>query len=186
MALFELFSVALALSLDAFGISISIGLKDKLTINKKILFILSFGFFQFLLSAFGMLMGRAFNRYILVIPDVIGGVIVAIIGTLMIKEAISNKQESESIIMKKGIFIILGISVSIDALIIGFTVISKILSVYIGIIDTIFIGFISFIMSAIGFYIATHLKKIEIIERYSQYLAGIILILFGIKIMIFG
>ncbi len=184
MSLFELFSIAIALSLDAFGVAISIGLRYILTVNKKIFFIVSFGFFQFLLAASGLLIGKLFNQYIFLVPDLISGIIVMIIGILMIKEAFQNNEES--IIMKPGIFIILGISVSIDALMIGFTVISKATFLYLGVIHTLFIGLITLIMTIIAFFIAKYLKKIEIVEKYSQYLGGIILILFGLKMMIFG
>lgn len=177
MSLFELFSIAFALSLDAFGVAISVGLKHSLKINKKILVILSFGFFQFFLSSAGLVIGKLFNQYVFKIPNFICGLTIMIIGILMIKEAMQNGEES--IIIKPGIFIILGISVSIDALMIGFTVINKF-------VHTIFIGIITLLMTIIAFFIAKYLKKIEIIERYSQYLGGIILILFGVKILIFG
>ena len=184
MSLFELFSIAIALSLDAFGVAISIGLKYSLNASRKILTIVSFGFFQFFLSAIGLFIGTLFNQYVFNIPDFIGGLTVMIIGVLMIHESIQNKQES--IIMKPGIFIILGISVSIDALMVGFTVISKATLIYAGFVHTIFIGLITLLMTIIAFFTAKHLKRIELIEKYSQHLGGVILILFGIKMLLFS
>lgn len=82
-------------------------------------------------------------------------------------------------------YIILGISVSIDAAVVGFTVFNKINSNYIIILQSLFIGIITFIISNIGFLVAKVLKRIELIKRYANYIGGVILVLFGIKMMFF-
>lgn len=82
-------------------------------------------------------------------------------------------------------YIILGISVSIDAVVIGFTVLNKISSSLIIFSDTIYIGIVTFIFSAVGFFIARYLKRIQLIEKYADYLGGIILIAFGLKMIFF-
>lgn len=184
MSLFELFSIAIALSFDAFGVAISIGLKHSLKLNKKIYIIISFGFFQFFLSAAGLFIGILFNQYVFNIPDYVGGLSIIIIGVLMIKEAVQKREEPVTI--ETHIFIILGISVSIDALMVGFTVLSKTTLIYVGFAYTLFIGLVTLLITIIAFLIANSLKKIEIVEKYSQYLGGIILILFGIKMLVFN
>jgi len=185
LSLFELVSISFALSLDAFGVAISLGFKHILSVSKKMLFIASFGFFQFFLSFCGLFIGKLFNQYVFMVPSYLSGVIVLLVGIFMIKEAIQNKKQ-ESIIMNKAIFIILGISVSVDALMIGFTVISRISFLFTGFTYTLFIGFVTLIMTFSAFLAAFYLKRIEIIERYSEYIGGIILILFAIKMIILG
>ena len=50
MELYPLFIIALALSLDAFGVALCIGLNNQAKFKNKTGFTISFGFFQFLFS----------------------------------------------------------------------------------------------------------------------------------------
>lgn len=183
MSFYSLFMVALALSLDAFSISLCTGLNNKLKINEKLRFSMSFGFFQFFLSLAGSYFGYLINTYILTIPKVIGGIIIGIVGILMLKEGIKNT--GECVLVKKGMEIVLGISVSIDAFVIGFTLLNKVSSNLLLFRDTLFIGLVTLFMSAMALYFARFLRKINIFARYADYLGGIILIIFGIKMIFF-
>lgn len=177
----SLFIVALALSLDAFSISLCTGLNNKLSFIEKLRFPISFGFFQFLLSLSGAYLGFIVNSYVLAIPKVIGGIVIVIVGGFMLREGIKNS--SECILIKKGMEIILGISVSIDAFVIGFTLLNNIKSNIILIEQTLFIGIISLLMSLGALYVSKLLRKIDIFTKYSDYLGGVILILFGFKMI---
>ena len=86
MSVFGVFVIGIALAMDAFGISIGIGVNSIITRKKKIAYILSFGFFQFLFTLIGGGMGYYFDTYILPIPSVLGGIIVGAIGILMIMD----------------------------------------------------------------------------------------------------
>ena len=181
MGFYELLIIALALSLDAFGVALGIGLNDKARFNNKIAFAISFGFFQFLFAFVGAFAGFLFNTYVAAVPNIIGGIIIALVGVLMIKEGLEDKDECP--LLNAKMYIVLGISVSIDAMVVGFTAFNKVLSNTILLQDTLFIGIVTFIMSIGAFFISRYLKRIEAVGKYADYIGGVILILFGLKMI---
>ncbi|PRR81369.1 manganese efflux pump MntP family protein [Clostridium luticellarii] len=183
MEFYSLFLIALALSLDAFGVSLCIGLNEIITRKNKIQFIISFGFFQFFFAICGAYAGFLFNKYIASVPEVIGGALVLIIGILMLKDGLKSKEEC--LFIKPEMVIVLGISVSIDALVIGFTTLNDIESNLSVLYSTLFIGMTTFLISLAAFLISRYLRKIHIVSKYADYIGGIILIIFGIKMMFF-
>lgn len=183
MSLYGLTIIAVALSLDAFGVALCVGLNGGLRFRNKLLFAFSFGLFQFLFSIIGAYAGYYFNTYIVSIPKVVGGIIIAIVGVLMIREGIGDKEQN--IFLDPKMYVVLGVSVSIDAIVIGFTALNNIQSNLVILNNTLYIGVVTFIISCIGFFIAKYLKKIQVVEKYADYLGGIILILFGLKMIFF-
>ncbi|OFI05876.1 manganese efflux pump MntP [Clostridium acetireducens DSM 10703] len=183
MTFYSLFIIAIALSLDAFGVALSVGLDRKVALKNKILFSLSFGFFQFLFSYIGSYAGFLFNTYIASMPKLIGGVVITIVGIVMFKEGFEKK--SENIFLNPKMYFILGISVSIDAVVIGFTVLNNIINNLIVFKYTLFIGLVTFIVSGIAFIISKYLNKVDIISKYADFIGGIILVIFGLKMIIF-
>jgi Predicted membrane protein len=183
MSFYSLFLIAIALSLDAFGVALCIGLNTGVSRNNKVLFVASFGFFQFLFSIIGAYAGFLFNTYIASVPQIIGGVLITIVGIMMLKEGFQSKEECP--LIKPGMFIILGVSVSIDAMVIGFTVLNNISSSLLIFKNTIFIGVITLIMSSIAFIIARYLNRIALVSKYADYIGGVILVIFGMKMMFF-
>lgn len=183
MGLGDLLLVALAVSLDAFGVALCIGLNDKATKVQKLLFGISFGFFQFLFSLLGGFGGKFFTEKVASVPSVIGGIIIAIVGIMMIKEGLENKGECP--ILHPKMYLVLGISVSIDAIVVGFITLSNITAVYTLISYTLLIGAITLVMCIIAFIISRYLSKIELIGKYADYIGGVILILFGLKMIFF-
>lgn len=183
MNIFDIVVIGTALSLDAFGVSLSIGLNSKVRRMNKYMFAISFGFFQFAFAFLGGLFGNLFNVYILEVPSVIGGLVTAFVGILMIKEGFNDRKEC--LLIKPKMYFILGISVSIDALVIGFTVLNTIIKLKLVLRDTIYIGVITLCFSLVAFYIAKYLKKINLVCKYADYLGGIVLIIFGIHMMFF-
>ena len=177
------FLIAVALSLDAFGVAISIGINRALRIKNKVLFALSFGFFQFLFSLLGAYFGFIFSTYIIAIPKIIGGVIIATVGIIMIRDGYERKDDK--FLLDNKMYIILGSSVSIDALVIGFTILSHIENTIGVIFQTMFIGLVTFIISSIGFIISLYISKIDVIAKYADFMGGFILVIFGIKLMFF-
>lgn len=183
MTMYSLFFIALALALDAFGVALSIGINKGIRFKNKLYFSISFGFFQFFFSFIGAYAGVLFNKYIFTFPNIIGGVIIAIVGIFMLKEGMDEKEEN--ILLEKKMYFILGMSVSIDAAVIGFTILNNIANNLILSLNTIFIGIVSLIMSGIAFFIAKYLRKIKVIAKYADYVGGAILILFGLKMIFF-
>jgi len=183
MDFYSLFVIALALSLDAFGVALCIGLNKGTTAAAKAMVATSFGFFQFLFSLAGALAGFVFTTYITSVPSIIGGAVVSFVGIMMLKEG--REEKEECYILKPAMIAVLGVSVSIDALVIGFTALSSVQGASAVLFDTLFIGAVSFVMSFIAFYLSKHLHKIDLVSRYADYIGGVILVLFGMKMMFF-
>lgn len=183
MSFFSIIIVGIALAMDAFAISISIGINQSVRRKNKVCFIISFAFFQFVMSLIGGGIGYLFNNYVASIPNLIGGIIIAVVGILMVKEGTEKKEEC--ILTKVKMYLILGVSVSIDALVVGFTTLNNVGSVGTLILYTIVIGIITAILCSMAYLLCRIIKKVRFIANYADYIGGIILIVFGIKMMFF-
>ncbi|WP_251861209.1 manganese efflux pump [Clostridium sp. Marseille-Q2269] len=183
MGIQELFFIGLALSLDAFGVILCIGINKRVTLRSCLIFVVSFGFFQFFLSFLGGYTGIIFNKYIVPIPKIVGGIIIIIVGIFMISEGFTKKEQN--IFLNKSIYFILGVSVSIDALVIGFTSLSCISNLFYLFMGSLFIGLITGTVCSLGVILSKYIKKISIISSYADYIGGVILILFGLKMLFF-
>lgn len=181
ISIYSLFLIALALALDAFGVALSLGLSPELKGKNKIMLCASFGFFQFALSFLGAYLGYLFNTYILMIPKLVGGIVIIIVGVMMLKEGM--EKNNDKIILDKKMYVILGISVSIDAAVVGFTAFNNINNIQVLLLTTLFIGIVTTIICAFAFIMSSYLRKINIFSKYADYIAGIILILFGLKMI---
>lgn len=179
----KIFLIAIALSLDASGVSMGIACGTKLNIRNSISLIISFGFFQFFLALLGGLLGDFINTQIIKISDVMSGFIILIIGIILFREGF--KKEEECIYRRLDILsvILLGISVSIDALGVGFSVFYQEM-IFNMLYKSIIIGLVASLFTLLSLVIIRYLKKIIIIERYADFIAGVILIIFGINMIL--
>ncbi|MGO1368986.1 MAG: manganese efflux pump [Senegalia sp. (in: firmicutes)] len=175
--------ISIALALDASGIAFSIGIDKRLKKYDKLFFIFSFGFFQFLLAFLGGYFGVLFNIYVFKLSSMMGGLIIVIVGMIMIKENLSN--DTKLVNFTFLIKMILSICVSIDAFIVGFSTFNSLDSSFILLNYSIIIGIVTCFLSALAFSISRYLSKVKFLKKYSAFTSGIILILFGIKMILF-
>lgn len=176
--------IAIALALDAFGVALGLSCSQNLQKKEKGLIILSFGFFQALFTFLGAVFGRFVNLNFFNITGYLSGTIIFIMGLLLLKEGHSqNQNDEESKLLSTWAYIILGISVSIDALGVGFSVLYKDPLVLVT-FNSIYIGMITSFLTFCAFPLSGFVKNIRIVEKYADYLGGIILILFGLKMFI--
>ena len=183
MGLSEVILIGIILAMDAFGVTLSIGLNSILTYRNKMKFILSFAFFQFLFTYVGGTIGYLFDLYIVNISSLAGGIILFIIGILMMFDGLNN--EKNDVLEKNSTCIILGVSVSIDALVVGFTTLHNLNNSLLLILDSLLIGLITLIICLSGLFLCKYIRKINFISKYADFLAGVILILFGLKMVFF-
>lgn len=179
----RLILIALALSMDAAGVSLSLGIGGNLKRKSKALFGLSFGFFQFLCTFIGAYLGVLFSEHFVAIPCIIGGMIISTVGVFMIKDGMQEKEQP--LVDKPQMYFILGISVSVDALVVGFTIFQNLRQIKLLLWNTGVIGVITLVISILAFILAEKIKSISFIAKYADYIGGIILFLFGMK-MIFS
>lgn len=185
MGLKEVIFIGIAMAMDAFGLSISLGINPILKRENKIKFILSFAIFQFLFIFIGGVAGIFFDTYIASIPNVIGGIIIGCIGSLMIIEGFKKEDKDESLLIRNCMYIVLGVSVSIDALVVGFTAFHHIGGFAILFVDSLLVGLITLLICTIGFFLCRYMRKIDFICKYSDFLGGIILVIFALKMIFF-
>lgn len=184
MELKDVILIGIAMSMDALGVTISLGINPILVKRNKIKFILSFAFFQFLFLFLGGLTGRLFDTYIISMPKVIGGVIISLIGIIMIISAFKKDDKDDSLLIKKSMYIILGMSVSIDALVVGFTAFYEIQAIVI-FINSILVGLITLLLCTTGFFLCRYARRIDFLCKYADILGGVILLILGIEMILF-
>ncbi|MTI48271.1 MAG: hypothetical protein FH761_10540 [Firmicutes bacterium] len=177
----EVSAIGVALGLDAFGVGLSLGLDRRITKKLALLFVISFGFFQYFFVFIGGLVGNFFNTYIFAIPNVIGGIIILLVGILMFKEGLSQEEKFPRIHLT--LIFILGICVSIDALVVGFSSFNIFYLKEVLFKNSIIVGFITAFLTGCAFIISKHIRKVNFVKEYAEFLGGIILILFGLKMI---
>ena len=180
MTIWEIFLIAVGLSMDAFAVAVCKGLKMP-KINKKqtALIALFFGGFQGLMPLIGYFLGKQFEQYIVSVDHWITFVLLGFIGGKMIYESFKKDDEDEDKPFNIKELFVLAIATSIDALAVGITF--AFLQVNIA-VSVAFIGVITFILSAIGVFIGH--KFGEKYKSKAEFAGGLILVLIGLKILL--
>ncbi|WP_242980602.1 manganese efflux pump MntP family protein [Clostridium vincentii] len=181
MGIFSVIIIGIALAMDALGASVSIGINSFIKKRKKIVYLISFGFFQSSLFLLGGMLGNFCNTYVISISKNLGGIIMGIVGALMIIDGLKNNKDS--ILTKNSMVIIIGISVSLDAMVVGFTAFYAIGSWIVLFLYSILIGLITLLICSLGFYMCKYFRNINFIHKYANLFGGITLILFSIMMI---
>jgi putative Mn2+ efflux pump MntP len=182
MDLLSLIFLALGLAMDAFAVSVALGLKipvkDKWKIALKAG--LFFGIAQGVMPLIGWILGNGFSSYIEKFDHWIAFILLSIIGGKMIYEAIhpDEDEDDEADTSMKRMFI-LAIATSIDALAVGVTV--SLLDANIWLAITL-IGVITFILSFIGSIIGAKIGSK--FEKKAELVGGVVLVLLALKFLI--
>ncbi|MCK8816789.1 manganese efflux pump [Natroniella sulfidigena] len=180
----EILIIAIALSLDAFGVALALGSRIKLLFKEKVILIFSFGCFQFLLSLLGAILGGYINNHLFDVTDYLSGAILLFLGLYLLKEGYQN--QAEEVQYKEFnllTYILLGVTVSVDALGVGFSILHD-LSLVTMLNNSLLIGFITSIITMVALIIVNQIRDFVLIERYADYFAGLILIILGLAIII--
>lgn len=183
MGFFELFLIAVGLSMDAFAVSICKGLKMRcFNVRHAGAIALAFGGFQALMPVIGWFLGKQFESYITEIDHWIAFGLLAIIGGKMAfesfkKEEEDTSEEKEKLDVKE--LLVLAVATSIDALAVGITF----AFLKVNIVPAVsLIGVTTFVLSAIGVFIGH--KFGAKFKSKAELAGGVILILIGLKILL--
>ena len=179
MKVWELFVIAVGLSMDAFAVSICKGLSTK-DVRREHMVVtgLYFGGFQALMSLAGYLLGSRFQSMIQRVDHWIAFVLLALIGANMVRESQGEAEHLDDS-FTPGTMLPLAVATSIDALAVGVTF--AFLNVRI-IPAAALIGVTTFALSAIGMRLGNVFGA-----RYqarAELAGGIVLILMGVKILL--
>ena len=180
MSLFELFLVAVGLSMDAFAVSICKGLAmQKLALKKAAVVGLWFGGFQAGMPLIGYFLGKQFESYITSIDHWIAFILLSLIGITMIREAMSKEEEKADDSLAVKTMFLLAVATSIDALAIGVTF--AFLQVSIAPAVSL-IGITTFLLSVVGVKVGNVFGMKY--KSKAELTGGIILIAIGLKILL--
>jgi putative Mn2+ efflux pump MntP len=177
----EVFILAIALSMDAFAVSIGLGSKhNKTAASVALLAGIYFGFFQAIMPFIGYLGGKGVMGFIASYANWIGFFLLLLIGSKMIYESLANKIESDISTITHKIMLTLAIATSIDAMAAGFTLTLLDVNPFIA---CMIIGVTTFCFSWLGVYIGK--KSGTYLESKAECLGGLTLIAIGFKILLF-
>lgn len=180
MSLWELFIIAVGLSMDAFAVSICKGLSvQKVSLRHAACAGLWFGGFQALMPLLGWLLGSQFRSMIEQFDHWIAFALLVFLGVNMIREAKSDEEESCDGSFAWRVMLPMAVATSIDALAVGVTFAFLQVSILPAVA---FIGVITFLLSALGVRLGSVFGQKY--ETAAQIFGGVILILMGIKILV--
>lgn len=179
MSIWELFAIAIGLSMDAFAVSICKGLSvQKIKLKHPVTVGLYFGGFQAFMPLTGYLLGYNFKNFISSVDHWIAFILLTIVGANMIRE--SRKEEEElNDSFSFHTMLPLAVATSIDALAVGVSF--AFLEVRI-VPAVAFIGVTTFVLSALGLIIGNIFGSKY--KAGSEFAGGIILILMGVRILL--
>ena len=175
MTYFDVVLLGLALSMDAFAVSICQGLGlNKIKFRYMLKAGLFYGLFQGLMPLIGYFLGTSFYQYIASIDHFLSFGLLLLIGGNMLRE-----EEYEQKDMKLKSMFLYAIATSIDALAVGVTFSFSKISIY---ISAVIIASITFVISGLGIKLGSIVGSKY--NRVASKVGGVVLILIGIKILI--
>ena len=186
MGFFELFLLAVGLSMDAFAVSICKGLAMKKADAKGMATCgVWFGGFQALMPLIGFFLGTLFASAIEAVDHWVAFGLLGLIGFNMLKEAFEREEEgcdcnnNDANLSVKTMFV-MAVATSIDALAVG---ISLAMAGNVNIwVAVALIGITTFILSGVGVKVGSIFGSK--FEKKAQLAGGIILICLGTKILL--
>ena len=180
MGLWELFVIALGLSMDAFAVSICKGLSVRVCRPRHMLICgLYFGVFQALMPLIGYILGSQFESLVTAVAPYIAFALLAFIGVNMIREARSGDEEAVTDDFSFRAMLPLAVATSIDALAVGVSF----AFLQVDIVPAVaFIGVTTFVCCIIGVKVGSLFGN-----RYqarAELFGGVVLIAMGVKILL--
>lgn len=177
----EVLVLAVALSMDAFAVSIGLGSKHlQKTKSLAVLVAIYFGLFQAVMPLIGFLGGKGVLGWVEDYAHGIAFLLLLLIGGKMIYESITEDIEEDIAQITHKILLVLAIATSIDAMAAGFTL--TLIKVN-PLIACATIGVTTFFFSWLGVFVGA--KSGTWLESKAELFGGIILILIGFKILLF-
>lgn len=180
MGLWELFVIAVGLSMDAFAVSICKGLSVRRCTMKHMLICgLYFGAFQAAMPAIGYILGSQFESLVTAIAPYIAFALLAFIGFNMIRESRDQDEEAVSDDFSVKAMVPLAIATSIDALAVGVSF----AFLQVDIVPAVsFIGVITFICCVFGVKVGSIFGSKY--KSKAEFFGGLVLIVMGLKILL--
>jgi putative Mn2+ efflux pump MntP len=183
MSILEIVLIAVALAMDAFAVSITLGLSVTRPRAKELIIPgIYFGFFQALMPVIGYFAGSYFAHRIQNFDHWIAFALLGFIGGKMIKDSFSKGQDKEKRgenVFKFSKMLVLSIATSIDALAVGITFALFEVNIFRAVLIT---GLVTLFISVCGIKIGNMFGSK--FRSKAEFAGGTVLILIGMKIII--
>ena len=176
----EVIFLAIALSMDAFAVSIGLGSKQKnKVISLGLMCGIYFGLFQALMPLVGYFGGKGVIGIVESYAPIIACALLLLIGGKMIFESFSEGIEEDIKKTTHRVMLVLAIATSVDAMAAGFAL--TLLEVS-PVIACSIIGLTTFVFSYFGVFVGA--RSGVWLESKAELLGGIVLILIGLKVLL--
>ena len=176
--MFEVIVLAIALSMDAFAVSIGLGSKGN-TGGLGLKAGVFFGTFQALMPFIGYLGGKGVLDWVDAYSHWIAFGLLALIGAKMIYEGLHEGIEEDIAAITNKMMLLLAVATSIDAMAAGFSLTLLDINVYLA---CLIIGVTTFAFSWVGVQIGK--RSGTWLESKAEIFGGVVLILIGIRMLI--
>jgi putative Mn2+ efflux pump MntP len=177
--MFETVVLAVALSMDAFAVSIGLGSKGNIR-GLGLKAGLFFGSFQALMPFIGYLAGKGVLGWVEAYAHGIAFGLLVLIGAKMIYEGFQEGIEEDIIGITNKTMLLLSIATSIDAMAAGFSLTLLDINAYLA---CLVIGMTTCIFSWLGVRIGNNSGTW--LESKSEIFGGVVLILIGVKLLVY-
>ena len=181
MNVFELFVVAVGLSMDAFAVAICIGLSMAKTNVKKALIVgLYFGVFQAVMPVIGYMVASQFAEHVTRYSHLVVFVLLSFLGMKMIWSSFKKEEYSDQEAVLKPIKMIpLALATSIDAMAVGVSF----AFLYVSIVPAVsLIGVVTLVISMIGVKIG-NVFGVRFKSK-AELAGGLILVAMGVWVLL--
>jgi manganese efflux pump family protein len=175
--MFEVIVLAVALSMDAFAVSIGLGSKGNIR-GLGLKAGLFFGVFQALMPFIGYLGGKGILGWVNAYAHWIAFGLLALIGGKMIYEGLHEGIEEDIAAITNKMMLLLAIATSIDAMAAGFSLTLMDINAYLA---CFIIGVTTFALSWAGVEIGK--RSGTWLESKAEIFGGVVLILIGVKML---
>lgn len=174
--LLPLFIMAFALGLDAFSVSLGMGMVT-LRLRQIIYIGIIIGVFHMIMPFLGMMLGRFLSDQFGYFAGILGGILLMGLGFHIIYSTMLEEGEKRDAPDGASLFLF-AFSVSIDSFSVGLS-----LGIYGAktIVTIMMFGFVSMLLTWIGLLIGRHAK--QALGTYGEIIGGIILVGFGVKLL---
>jgi putative Mn2+ efflux pump MntP len=176
--MFEVIVLAIALSMDAFAVSIGLGSKGDIK-GLGLKAGLFFGLFQALMPFIGYLGGKGVLGWLADYSHWIAFALLLLIGGKMVYEGLQEGIEEDIAAITNKMMLLLAVATSIDAMAAGFSLTLLDFNPYLA---CIIIGVTTFAFSWVGVLIGK--RSGTWLESKAEIFGGVVLILMGIKFLI--
>jgi putative Mn2+ efflux pump MntP len=185
MNLLTILGIAIALAMDAFAVAIATGVSLKqVSIRQTFRLSWHFGLFQALMPLIGWLLGTSVQGYMEAYAHWVAFILLAVVGTNMLKEAVLRDDEEEEKPRKdatKGMtLVMLSIATSIDALAVGLSMSMLRVSI---VTPAIIIGIVAGLFTIGGLHLGKKVARLTWLSTWAEIIGGLVLWLIGLNIL---